>query len=478
MAVDNNTILAKAYLHGTNDYQQRVPHGSQTSVRQVQEFLFAPMNRMYLNQFSNFLVNRIASHYIRQKAFENPLAFLKNEKIEYGQTVEETALKWIKAHSYCSDDMATETMLKTHYPDGMSAFHSVNRQDKYPISWNVVDLRRAFDREYGLNDFVAAITQVPMNSDNNDEYNLMVQLFAEFYNAHGMFNVHVDEPEDEASARALLRKLREYADILRFPSTLYNAQDVCDIPTFTSPEELVLYVTPRTRSYIDVEALAPLFNVSLAEVPYRVVVVREFPIPDTVAILAARDFFMVNDTVYETRTFDNPSSLTTTQWLHHWGIYSVSPFTPVIRFTSEQETIVHRITQEVTGLEIIAPETVYLNDKRSNPALVANLLGTIDGEEDCCMANVGVKPDAALFVVTSVKDSEGAEIAFTEEQVLIFPNGELYVQAHGNSRLAKAVRAGGVTLTIEGTATYQNPSGETQEFTESVEIEVKCAEKE
>ena len=205
MAVDNNTILAKAKLFGTDDYAQRVPDASQVGITQVQEFLFAPMNRMYLNQFSNFLVNRIAAHYIRQKAFENPLAFLKNEKIEYGQTVEETAFKWIKAHSFCSDDMVTETMLKTHYPSGVSAFHSVNRKDRYPISYNPSDLKQAFEREYGLNDFVAAITQVPMNSDNYDEYKIMVHLLGEFYEHHGMFNVHVDLPQDEATARALSR---------------------------------------------------------------------------------------------------------------------------------------------------------------------------------------------------------------------------------------------------------------------------------
>lgn len=480
MSVNNVTLLDAAWKAiGTNDYQQQVPRASQAGVAQVMEFLFAPMNRMYLNQFSNFLVNRIATHYIRQKSYKNPLAFLKNEDIPFGQTVEETAFKWVKAHSFNSDDMATETVLKTHYPEGVSAFHSVNREDVYEVSHNWTALKQAFTTEYGLNDYIAAILQLPSNKDNWDEFNIMKELFAEYERYHGMYSVHVDEPTDEDTAKGLLRQLRAYAERLQFPSAAYNAQDICDIPCWAKPEELILFVTPEAKAHLDVDALAALFNVEYAEVPYRTVVLDDFPIPDTVAILAAEDFFMVNDTVNEVRTFENPHSLTTNIYLHRWGIYSVSPFVPVVRFTTGEGTADKTITQTVTGIEITAPETVYLNDKRSAPALLANLLGTIepDGEE-CCMADIGVRPDSAIFTVTSVKDSGGTEIAFTEEQVLIFPNGELYVQAHGNSKLAKAVRAGGVTLTIEGTATYINPTGETQEFTDTAEVKVECREPE
>lgn len=478
MAINNNTILASAWLNGTNDYQQRVPRVSEVGVRGVQEFLYAPMNRAYLNQFANFLVNRIGGHYIRQKRFENPLAFLKNEQLPYGQTVEETAFKWVKAHSFNSDDMTTETLLKTHYPDGVSAFHSVNRKDVYEISYNNADLKMAFTSETGLNDFVSAILDVPINSDNYDEYQIMKQLFAEFDNAHGMFRVKIDAVNDEATAKAALRKLREYAELLRFPTTLYNAQDVNDVPVFVADaEDLILFTTPRVRAALDVEALAALFNIEYGQVPYRVCVLDELPMPNVEAILTTRDFFMVNDSEYDTRMFDNPHSLTTNYYLHHWGIYSVSPFVPVIAFTTE-DTVVPVIEMKPTGLELSAPETIYLNDKRSAPALVTSLIGTVNGEDGVCFSETGVNPDSAIITVESVKDSKGAEIAFTEEQVQIFANGELYVAAHGNSKLAKAVKAGGVTLTLKATSTYLNPSGETKEFTATKEVAVKCREEE
>lgn len=475
MAVDNNTILAAARLHGTSDYQQRVPSATQAGVQGVAEYLFAPMNRQYLNQFANFLINRIGSHYIRQKEFENPLGFLKNDMIPFGQTVEETALKWIKAHSYNSDDMATETMLKTHYPEGASAFHSQNRRDRYPISWSWQDLKTAFTSDTGLNDFIGAILTVPRNSDNYDEYKIMLNLIAEFEAAHGIRKELVAEPTDEASSKALLRKLRELAGLLKFPSTLYTAQDVDGIPVFASPEELILFVTPATRAALDVEGLSAVFQLDKADVPYRIVDVDVLPIPNCVAILAAEDWFMVNDTVYETRTFENPNSLVTTSWLHHWGIYSLSPFVPVVALMTDEATATPLITQTVTGMTFEAPSEVYLNSKDSAPRLTVNLTGTIsaDPADSVSLENLGVKPDSAIFEVIKAVDSEGNELNLAEGNFAIWANGEVYSAARGNSNFYKAVNAGGVTVTVKATATYIDPSTAKQtEYTQEKDVKV------
>lgn len=474
MALDNASIMAAAYLHGTSDYQQRVPRVSQAGVARVAETLFAPGNGDLMNQFSNFLINRIGTQYIRQKAFKNPLGFLKNDTVPFGATIEETALKWVKGHSFNADDMATETVLKTHYPDGVSAFHSQNRQDIYETSFNPYANKRAFVQEAGLNDLLAASLESVYNADEYDTYTITKQLFAEYDRYHGMFKKKVEAVDDETTAKALLRTLREFADMLRFPSTLYNAQDVEGIPTFTNgAEELILFTTPRVKAALDVEALSALFHVEYAEIPYRVIVVDSFPMPDVEAILTVRDSFMISDTVYEMRNFSNPHSLTDNYYLHHWGIYSMSPFTPMLAFVTNEEVEVPVITQTVTGIEVDAPEEVYLNDMRSNRMLAVNLLGTIEGVEDVCLADVGVRPDTATFKVMKVEGPDG-DIAFTESQIQIWDNGAIYVAAHGNSKLAKAVKAGGVTVTLEALATYINPSDELQEFTQEVTFEVKC----
>ena len=113
MAGDNNTIMEKAWLQATNDFQQRVPNPTQAGMQATIDFLFDPMNRMYLNQFIDTLVNRIGRTIVRRKRWENRLRAFKGDTMRYGNTIQEIAPKWIKAHSYMDDD---ETLLKLQRP--------------------------------------------------------------------------------------------------------------------------------------------------------------------------------------------------------------------------------------------------------------------------------------------------------------------------------------------------------------------------
>ena len=54
MAVDNNTILGKVWLAGTNDFQQRIPNPDQSNMQAFMDALFDPMNRNYYNQNNNY----------------------------------------------------------------------------------------------------------------------------------------------------------------------------------------------------------------------------------------------------------------------------------------------------------------------------------------------------------------------------------------------------------------------------------------
>ena len=108
-------------------------------------------------------------------------------------------------------------------------------------------------------------------------------------------------------------------------------------------------ITPRTLAGLNVQTLANVFNLELAEIKYRTVVVDEFPIPDCDAILTTRDFFVCHDTLYQTDSFYNPDTLSNTYWLHHWGVYSVSPFVPAICFGDFETTVVDMLTYSMNA---------------------------------------------------------------------------------------------------------------------------------
>lgn len=454
MAQNNNTIMAKAWLAGTNDFQQRIPDPTQAGVSATMSALFQPMNGQYFNQFMDILVNRIAYTYVRGQNYKNPLAVFKGNKINYGSTIQEIAPKWIKAHSYEDD---AETLLKLHRPESEVWYHSQNRRDQYPISVNVDELRTAFTDEYGLNNLVAQLMNTPNNADEYDEFNIMKNLIAEYETRWGFYKYHLDDyPADDASGKAFLTALQTLGGKLQFPSSVYSGTD---IPVFAQPSELVLLVTPEAQASLNVNTLAALFNVDLAKVSYRTVLIDEFPIPDAVALLTTEDFFVCHDTLYNTTSFWNPQTLTTTYWLNHWGVYSVSPFVPAILFTTAAGTVTPTIKQAVTGLTVTAePGTVELG---GSVGIVTKLNGTIDpaGSD----ADVLVRPDACIYNV-SAETPAGADPAIKPAKPVQL-NARTRVDNYGVLHVQKTGLKPGDVITVTATSTYVNPSGATVPYT-------------
>lgn len=450
MATDNSTIITSVYLEATNDYQQRIPDPTQSDVASTMAALFEPMNGKYLNQFMDILVNRIGMTYVRGMSWRNKLAGFKGASLQYGSTIQEIAPKWIKAHSYQDD---AKTLLAIHRPEAAQWFHSQNRRDMYPISINENELRTAFTDEYGLNSLVSRIMTVPMNSDEYDEYRIMLQLLAEYENRWGFFKHKLSAaPTDEATGKEFLTAVKTYAGILQFPSTLYNAQNVTDIPVFSQPDELIMLVTPATNASVDVNTLASLFHLDKAdETRVTKVIIDEFPIPNAVALLTTRDFFVCSDTNYRTTSFWNPETLTTNYYLHHWGVYSVSPFVPAILFTTDAGTVVKSVKQAVTGITATAASAAI--DAGDTDEITVTLTGTLAPAD---IDGVKVAPNAATYSVASDTDKL---------------NYRTYVDEYGVLHTAKTLTSGS-KLTVTVTAAYQNPSGATDEYTADVTVTI------
>ena len=451
MAVNNSTILAKAWLAGTNDFQQRIPDPTVSGIKATMDALFQPMNAQYYNQFLDILVNRIGFTYVRQQAYKNPLSVFKGTKLTYGSTIQEIAPRWIKAHSY---DDENETLLKLHRPEAEVWYHSQNRRDQYPISVNVDELRTAFTDETGLNKLVASIMTVPQNSDEYDEFQIMKQLIGEYESRWGFYKEHLTSlPTDEATGKEFLTKLQTLGGKLQFPSARYSGTS---IPVFAKPEELVLITTPEAQAGLNVNTLASLFNVELANVKYRVVLVDEFPIANAVALLTTEDFFVCSDTLYNTTSFWNPQTLTTNYYLNHWGVYSVSPFVPAILFTTDEATVTPTITQTVSGITLEAEkDTMKAGESQQ---LTVKLTGTISPETP----DVYVAPDAATYTVVA-KTSEGEPVDLNS-RTRVDVYGVLHTQRTG-------LKAGDV-ITVTATSAYTNPSGKTVGYTAEKEITI------
>lgn len=447
MATNNYTILHDIWLRGTNDYQQRIPEPTQSNIDATMGALFDPMNQNYFNQFMDALIMRIGTTYVHQQSFTNPLREFKKPQLIYGSTIQEMIPKWIRAHSYVDD---AEDVFKMARPDARVWYHSQNRRDRYDITVNDVELRTAFTQDNGLNKLVSSIMQVPINSDEYDEYRIMMQLIAIYEQKWGFYKHALSAaPTNEATGKEFLQALRSYAGLLRFPSTTYNNGALPDIPIFVNPDELILLVTPQTQAALDVQTLAVLFHMEKAEIEYRTILVDQFPIADAdcVALLTTRDFFMCCDTVYRNTSMYNPKTLGTNYFLHHWGVYSVSPFVPAIMFTvGGQTTTINTVTQTVTGMTVTpATGTIAAG---GDLELTVSLTGSLNPN----VPYIKVAPSAATYVTTVTRDNEPVNSPRTR------------VDEYGVLHAASTLETGD-EIVVTATSTYVNPSGATTEYT-------------
>ena len=459
MATNNTTIAGRIWLNATNDFQQRVPDPTQAGIAATSKFLFDPMNRNYYNEFIDQYINRVAVQYVRANAWENPLSVFKGSKISYGSTIQESALKWIKAHSYNVDD---DTLLKVTRPEAAVWYHTENRKDRYDISVELPDMRMAFAEEYGLNNLVSAIMRVPYNSDNYDEYLSMIQQIAYYEENWGFYKTNLSAaPTDEETGKEFLTALRTDAGNLAFPSSLYSPVSAeYGIPTFARPQELVLFITPAVQAALDVNTLASVFQLDKADIRYRTVLVRELPVPNAVALLTTEDFFVVNDYVYQNESFYNPQTLATNYYLHHWEIVSVSPFDPAILYTTDVATTVTTLTQTVSGVNVTAEGSASTVEPGGELQLNVELTGTITDND----AGIEVKPDAVLWSVSAESQAaEGEPIAL---------NSRTYVDRLGVLHVQKSDLEAGNVLHVTGTTVYVNPSGTTTSYTKTLDLTI------
>ena len=453
---NNTTVLANSFLQMSTDFQQRVPSPSQQGVAQVEKFLFKPMNRKYLNEFMDMFVNVFAAQLITQRDFRNPLKS-KRADLTYGTTVQEIEMDFIKAHAYKDDwghrvDDITN-LLKVYRPDGQVAYHSVNRWDTYPISINEMELRGAFQSEYGLNQLAAKIMQVPYNSAEYDEYGYYKQIIAEHEYHQGFYKHQCSYPVDDTTGKAFLRALRAYADKLTIPSRLYNAKNAT-IPTWINQDEvprMVLYIEADAKASLDVDTLSSVFQLDRAEAQYRIQFIDSIPIPGAFALLTTEDFWVCADYGIYNESFRNPQTLTTTYYLTVIGMYSASPFVPAILFTTEAGTVNNLITEAVTGLTV-TPATANV-EQGGQLALVTSITGTLTPTPNTYVIpkSVQVAPDSVTWELNAV-DGDDAPVQL---------DIDTYIDRFGILHVGTTVPVGTV-LTATATSTYQ-PAGDTPE---------------
>ena len=448
MAVLNSDILTRAWLSGTNSFQQRIPNPACNAYANVVSELFAPMNNDLFNEFSG-LLNGLIGTYIESKRFINPLRELKKPATEWGNTERHVAVKYLQAHAGRFDD---ETLLKVEKPEFVEWFYSVAEPRRYEFSWSRQELARAFAADgYGYDDLLSGTITQMLTSAEVDEMYIMLQMFAEAdKRMGGLYRYHLSAaPSDAATAKELLTGIRATAGRMRFPSMNYNH---IPVPVFENPDTLVVWVTPEVDAVLDVQALSAVFNLPLADIQYRKIVIPEFPIANVYAAITSEDFIYYRDFMTGLEPpFYNPGNRTMKYYYWANGMIGVNPAANCVLFTTEAGTTIPTVTMSTSGFAF-SPDAATVNPGDEIQLHYA-LAGSVSNDST---GLIGVEPDSATFSIAAV-DSDSHAVAL---------NSRTYVDNYGVLHIQKTGLSSGDVITVTATATYINPSGSTSTYTD------------
>lgn len=353
--MDNAQILNTVRQYCPQDYQNRVPAVTQGNIESaIRAF------QTYTADWDTFLgvfLQKIGLQVIRKSEFTNPFSPFKMAPMRLGSKIEEVAINLQKAHAYknnCYD------VFNGDLPDTRVNWHSTNRHDYYSVQAPLEDvMRQAFISDYSLSQYLGALVDNLITSDQADEYLIFKELFAEYATNEGFFNVQVSDvlsaADKAAASRALVSKMRGMYRKVKFPSSNYSPEGR-NAGLVTVGGDMVLVMTADVEAVIDVESLAAAFHMEKADfLADNVVIIDEWPrgFSGVQALLVDRDFFMVTDTL---RTMQpapiNPCNLSQSYFYHVWEIISYSRFVPAISFSTASGTTLPATPAAVTSFSI------------------------------------------------------------------------------------------------------------------------------
>lgn len=340
----------------TNSFQSSVPAATKANVQQslADIYNYTPN----FNEFIDVLLNKVGLTIGKVQTWNDKLAIFKRGPLERGESIEEIHYGLAKAKDYDPSRNSSEADVWGQEPNDVQAvYHKQNRREKFKVTINDDELRKAFLDGGGLFNFISGLMTQGTNADQLNEYYTIVNLFREYEANGGFFHVHAPDLTDleasDADAKAMLKLIRAWSGNLEVPSRHFNA---AHMPAWATPEELVLITTPEVLANMDVGGLAAAFNIDKATGPARIITVPQqfWGIPGAIAILTTADFFVIADTNFRVTSIFNPEGLYTNTWWHHWEIISASPFAPAILFTTEPSDVIEYYETPVVGVGSIS----------------------------------------------------------------------------------------------------------------------------
>lgn len=320
----------------SQSYKDMVPIATLQNLQEVGNPILKYSN--VANEFLDALVNKIVMQLIERKMWDNPLAILKTGEMPLGMDIEDIHTNPAAAESYDGTETGMADILKMHKPDTATAYYRMNRQDKYPVTINNQQLRRAFTAWGKLEDLIGQIVDSLYNGNTIDEYQYTKALVSDALAAGKIQTQNIQAVINEQTGKAFMKALRTMSTLFTFPSAQYNNYKLnggtMDRITWSPISDQIILIRADTASAVGVDVLSTLFNLNYGDYVARQIIVDNFNDDVTQAVLCDRRAFVIYQQLREFATFFNASSLGWQYYYHAWDLFAMSPFKNCVAFVA------------------------------------------------------------------------------------------------------------------------------------------------
>lgn len=322
------------------------------------------------NQFLTAICNKIGMSIIASKAYTNPWAWAKRGQLDMGETLEEIYVNMAKTESFKPGNTTNQTLsdlFSKRIPDVTVMYHTLNFQKKYSISISQDQLTSAFTSRSGLVDLVSSITESLYTGLSYDEFIMYKYLL---YRLALDGKLYVEKIPNVTSisnsdAKKLVAQVKAISNEMTFEKTKYNAAKVY---TYTPKQDQMVIKDTELDAVLDVEVLASAFNIDKATFAGQNILIDSFgaeelkrlalilyddetrtsdvftdaELTDIATIkgfIVDRGFLMQYDKLLKMTEQYIPNELRWNYFLHHWALFSASPFKNAVVLTTQTSSI-------------------------------------------------------------------------------------------------------------------------------------------
>ena len=286
------------------------------------------------------LLKQIAYVATVTRTFNNPLAQLEGENMPLGYAGEETFINPVAGRQFDVNDFAG--ILQKYEADVKVQYLAVNMDLQYPVTLTRDKIRTAFNSWRDLEEFINGIVNALYNGAYIGMFNYTKALVSSAFKENKVQYVKVTKPTNEATGKAMIKKLREMYTLFQLPSNSYNSWAKVGgagrpITTWCAPEDIVLLIRADIMATVDVDVLAAAFNMDKADFIGRVITVDNFDVyTDTgdklydgshiLGLIADKAWFKIKQQDMALDMWFNPNNRSWQYYLNVVRLYNFSLF--------------------------------------------------------------------------------------------------------------------------------------------------------